>query len=209
MFRALLLDLDDTLFDRTAAVRALAAELARVQRGRALDREELDLLLELDERGHRDRRDFASDVAARIGLRVDPERFGSQLAEHVTAEPGVRETIEQLAGTLRVGVVTNGGAAQRAKLRRIGLDTIVHEAFVSSEVGLAKPAIGIFAHALAWTGCEPAQVLFVGDHPVVDLAPAASLGMATAWRVRGDWPASLAAPTHRIESIAELRKICR
>jgi hypothetical protein len=51
-------------------------------------------------------------------------------------------------------------------------------------------------------------VLFAGDDPIVDLAPAAAHGMATAWRVRGAWPRWLAPAAHQIESVAALEALC-
>ena len=203
-YRALLIDLDDTLFDRTAAFRAWAEVAARAELGRPLSGAEWALLLELDGRGHRPREELAAAARERLGLTIDAQRFGHTLVEHITREPGVVETITELARTRRVAVVTNGGTAQRAKLEAIGLSHVMHAVFVSSEVQITKPALGIFERALRWTEYEPHEVLFVGDDPIIDLAPAASLGMATAWRVRGVWPRELAPPTHRIEAITEL-----
>ena len=203
-YRALLIDLDDTLFDRTASLRAWAQVAARAELGRPLSGSEWALLLELDGRGHRPRDEFATDVRERLGLTVDPVRFGHNLVEHITREPGVIETLTELARTRRVALVTNGGTAQRAKLEALGLTDVMHAVFVSSEVQSTKPALGIFENALRWTEHAPHEVLFVGDDPIIDLAPASSLGMATAWRARGVWPRELAPPTHRIESITEL-----
>ena len=201
--RALLLDLDDTLFDRGAAFCGwLAGRL-----GRAPGAGELEAWSELDQRGRRPRAEFAA-TAARLGLAVDPERFPFELAEHVQPEAGAREAVGRLAARLRVGVVTNGGAAQRDKLARLGLADVVHAVFVSSELGAAKPAPAIFARALAWIGAAPHDVVFAGDDPIVDLAPAAAHGMVTAWRVRGAWPRGLASPAHRIHSVAALEELC-
>jgi HAD superfamily hydrolase (TIGR01509 family) len=202
-YRGLLLDLDDTLFDRAAAFAAWADGMAHIQLGRPLDPVELADLISIDRRGHRSRRAFADD-ARRLGLAVDAEAFPFQLAEHVVAEPGLRETIEGLAHDRRVAIVTNGGAAQRSKLQRLGLASIVRTVFVSEELGIAKPNPEIFERALAWSELPARDVVFVGDMPAIDLVPAAALGMATAWRVRGEWPAELAGPTHRIHQITEL-----
>jgi len=208
VFRGLLLDLDDTLFDRAAAFAAWAGGLAEVQLGRALDPAELDDLIAVDRGGRRSRRRFAED-ARLLGLAVDPEAFPFQLAEHVVPEPGVRETIEALASNRRIAIVTNGGAAQRVKLARIGLDSIVRMVLVSDEIGIAKPSIEIFERALRWTELQAGDVLFVGDQPATDLAPAATLGMATGWRARrGGWPPELAPPTYTIERIEQLVELC-
>ena len=208
MFRAVFLDLDDTLFDRTAAVRRWAAATLP-----ALDEADEHWLLACDARGRRPRLELATDLVARFALTARPEEIASafplQLASHVERDPGVREHIARLAIQTRVAVVTNGsGAAQRMKLRRLGLDQLVHAVFISGELGVAKPAPEIFRHALRWSGQAAADCLFVGDDPVNDIAPAAALGLVTAWRERDAWPSQLAPPTHRLASIEALAQVC-
>jgi FMN phosphatase YigB (HAD superfamily) len=208
MYRAVFLDLDDTLFDRTAAVRRWAAETLP-----ALDDTDEQWLLERDARGRRPRLEFATDLVERFELALRPELIASafplQLASHVEREAGVREQIARLAILTRVAVVSNGsGAAQRMKLRRLGLDQLVHAVFISGELGVAKPAPELFQHALRWSGQAAADCLFVGDDPVNDIAPAAALGLVTAWRERCAWPSELAPPAHRLPSIAALEQVC-
>jgi HAD superfamily hydrolase (TIGR01509 family) len=206
-YQALLLDLDDTLFDRSAALRAWAEVAVQTQLERPLTVTEWYVLVEIDGRGHRPREEFAAEARDRLGLEIDPLRFGHGLVQHLTLEPGAAETIAALAKRLRVGVVTNGGSAQRAKLDALGIAP--HVVFVSAEVGMTKPALGIFERALRWTERAANEVLFVGDDPIIDLAPAASLGMHTAWRARGhEWPTELAPPTYCIEAITELAELC-
>jgi len=115
LFRVIFFDLDDTQFDRTAALRSLDAEA-------------LAWVIELDDRGRRPRPHFAAAV-----------------------------------------IVTNGGAAQRDKLQRAGLADVVEQVVVSGELGIAKPAPGIFERALAWSEAAPGACLFVGDDPIDSL----------------------------------------
>jgi HAD superfamily hydrolase (TIGR01509 family) len=200
--RALLLDLDDTLFDRALAFRAWLAQ----RLGRVPEPAELTAFSEIDRRGHRPRTEFAAD-ASHLGLAVDPDRFPFELTEHIEPEPGTRESLARLAARLRVGIVTNGGPAQRTKLARLGLSDIVHAVFVSSELGHAKPGPQIFEHALRWTEHPPHEVLFAGDDPIIDLAPAAAHGMQTAWRARTPWPRWLAPARYEIHSISALEAL--
>jgi HAD superfamily hydrolase (TIGR01509 family) len=208
VFRGLLLDLDDTLYDRRPAFVAWAEATARAQLGRGLAIEELDGLCAIDRRGHRSRAQFAGDARRLYGLAVDPDRFPFELAEHLVPEPGARETIAAIARTRRVAVVTNGGPAQRVKLAKVGLADVVHAVFVSHELGVAKPAPAMFERALRWSELPAADVLMVGDMPAIDLAPAAVLGMATAWRQRSEWPAELAPPAYVIRAVTQLAEIC-
>jgi putative hydrolase of the HAD superfamily len=208
VYRAVFLDLDDTLYDRASAFRAWIDDLARVQLKRPLDEREFTAVKVLDERGHRPRHRFAADVRDNIGLFIDPDRAPAQITEYVEPEPGVREAVAKLAATRRVAIVTNGGMWQHTKLARIGLTEIVHAVFVSAELGFAKPELAMFEHALRWAGVQPIDALFVGDHPRADLLPAAGLGMATAWRARDEWPSAFPLPTYTIETIPQLLEIC-
>jgi putative hydrolase of the HAD superfamily len=202
--RAILFDLDDTLFDRTAALRRWAA----TQLG-AVDAEAFDWIVDLDRRGRRPRVHFAAGMIERFGVQRTVAElaaaFPSELAAQVRPDPGVRGAVQRLAAQARLAVVTNGGAAQRAKLAAAGLADVLTDVFVSSELGVAKPAPAIFEQALASTGAAATDCIFVGDDPLDDLAPAAALGMATAWLPRAPWPATaLLAPTFTIASIGAL-----
>lgn len=204
MVRALLFDLDDTLFDRTAALRRWAvSQLGEV------DGEAFAWIAELDQRGRRPRLHFAAGMVEHFGLQRTvaglAAAFPAELAMHVEPEPGVRPAIERLAAQTRIAIVTNGGAAQRDKLARAGLAHVIRDVFVSCELGVAKPAPAMFARALEWAGVPASECVFVGDDPETDLAPAAALGMMTAWLPRAPWPATLAlSPTFTIASIGAL-----
>jgi HAD superfamily hydrolase (TIGR01509 family) len=206
MYRAIFFDLDDTLFDRAAALRRWVARHVG-----NLDSADLAWVIDLDDRGRRPRLHFAAAIVERFRIQRTVTElaaaFPAELAVQVEPEVGARETIVRLAADRRVAVVTNGGPAQRDKLARAGLADVLETVFVSGELGMAKPAPAIFERALAWSALEPAECLFVGDDPIHDIAPAAALGMATAWRVPsvgGVWPAELASPRFAIRSIAEL-----
>ncbi len=53
--------------------------------------------------------------------------------------------------------------------------------FYSYELGAAKPSPAPFLRALDAVGCAPEDALMVGDSYAEDIAPAAALGLATAW----------------------------
>jgi putative hydrolase of the HAD superfamily len=102
---------------------------------------------------------------------------------------------------LRLGVVTNGeGEAQRAKLRRIGLEAHFAVVVASGEVGVAKPRREIFALACERLGVEPQETAHVGDRLDLDARAAAAAGL------RGVWLDRLKAP-HGAEEIEGVRRI--
>lgn len=207
---ALLLDLDDTLYDRDRALVAWAQRCARAQVGHELSREALAALRRIDHGGHRDRRAFAADARA-LGLTVDPEQFPFAIAGELTVDPTTVATLTRLADRYRLAIVTNGGPAQRIKLAALGLADLRCAIIVSGELGVAKPDRAIFDAALRACDAASHEAVFVGDHPYIDIAAAAALGMATAWRIHHGrtppWPRELAAPRWTIAAIDELPEL--
>ncbi len=78
----------------------------------------------------------------------------------------------------RLGVVTNGYATmQRKKIAYHELGDCVDFVLVSEEVGAHKPAPDIFEAAINRAGCDPENVLFVGDTADTDLEGACNAGV--------------------------------
>lgn len=222
--RAVLFDLDGTLFDYDAAE---AAAVTATLRGAGLDPDgEVVASYRRINAQHWGALERGETTAAR--LRV--ERWEEVLAEHDVTDvdvgalaqrylaalaagsqlvAGAVEVVAAVAARHPVAYVTNGLAdVQRPRLEASPLRSYTRSIVISDEVGAAKPDPAIFEAALAELGDPtPDRVTMVGDNPVADIAGAASLGMATVWvtrpggkHVAGDGPS----PTHRIADIREL-----
>lgn len=94
---------------------------------------------------------------------------------------GTLESLDLLSKQFILAALTNGNA----DISRLGLDSYFSFAHTSASVGLGKPHPEIFHQALqsakALTGQEvlAGQTLHVGDHPDLDIAAAAAVGMHT------------------------------
>lgn len=78
---------------------------------------------------------------------------------------------------------------------------------MSETVDLRKPDPRVFQLAATQIEVAPERILFVGDHPEVDIVGATAVGMQTAWLRRNrDWPPERAEtpPTYTVDSLAEL-----
>ncbi len=126
--------------------------------------------------------------------------------EGVRPRPEVGELLARLAPRYRLAVVSNGGARQREKLARAGLERAfaAERVVISSEVGAEKPDPRIFARALAALGLAEGEVLHVGDDPVRDILGAQRAGLRSCWLARGAYPAELPPPSFAIRALAEL-----
>ncbi|GAB2579384.1 hypothetical protein Aab01nite_55170 [Paractinoplanes abujensis] len=185
----LLLDLDNTLIDRTTAFKTWA--------GARFGASETPWLIEQDRDGYRRREELAALIAARYRLDaaevLDELRKG--MVDELSPDPLVADALTRAtaAGYVPV-VVTNGTVAQQeAKLRRTGLDRLVAAWIVSEGAGVRKPDRRIFERAAAAVGRTLRDGgWMVGDHAEFDVGGGAGAGLRTGWVSAGrDWPATL------------------
>ncbi|MCU0607721.1 MAG: HAD family hydrolase [Candidatus Edwardsbacteria bacterium] len=95
--------------------------------------------------------------------------------------PGVHQVLGELGGSYHLGVIANQPPLVRGELAAHGLAGFFDLLVISDEVGLHKPDVRIFAHALSLAQADPARCLMVGDRVDNDVRPARSLGMRTVW----------------------------
>ena len=194
-------DLDNTLFDRDAAVRRFfrwyLTSLGRdTQEPGGTDL--LGAIMALDQGGDGDRSTFCREVCELCGQAPEAApalwaAWQAKLPEFIWFEHKALASLFWLRSHFRHALVSNGGSAlQRAKLRRAGVrhHFAAGDIFISGEVGFEKPDARMFGAALRALGKRPEQVLHVGDHPTNDIAGATAVGMRTCWVSRGRTPPS-------------------
>lgn len=223
MVRAVLFDLDDTLFDHRGCSRlALGAvhaahpklrqmAFAEVERLHGTLLEELHQRVQVGDlsvdaaREERFRRLFAA-----AGLEEDEEAI-AQVAQSYrdgyrqrrTPVAGARSLLRLVRSRARVGIVSNNLLAeQEAKLRHCNFSALVDVLVVSEETGVSKPDPRIFAAALERLGCRAENAVMVGDSWLADVRGALAAG------IRPIWFNPLRLPTPDIEgAAAELRAL--
>ncbi len=215
-FDAVLFDLDNTVADRVAAVRRLAGKLYDAEaglRGRLPRDRAIKLFEEIDGDGLVfDKVQLFRDVSeAWGGLSKPPEALAAWLQtaypESYEPVPEVHSFLAELSGSgIPWGIITNGPAFQRTKVRQLGLDKMTDCIVISSEADVRKPHPEIFRIGLENLGVgTPEMALFAGDSPESDIAGAGSAGMKTAWVRRGrTWPPEMKAPDIQIDQLYEL-----
>jgi putative hydrolase of the HAD superfamily len=206
VLRAILFDLDDTLYPELDFARsAMAAVAAGVEERwgvpAAAARVALDRALEVHGRGHTidralDALGVAYDGAAIAALVAAYRAHRPQLALH----PDAARALDRLrARGVRLAVVTDGDpAVQRAKAAALALERWMSHLRFTWDDGREheKPHRRAFDPALAALGVDGAQAAYVGDNPAKDFVGARALGLATVRVLRGPHREAVARPGH-------------
>lgn len=200
--RAVLFDLDDTLFDHSGCAReALSAVhsghacfagigFEAFERAHAAYLEELHqevmfgrLPLE-DARRERFRRLFnAYDVdAGRELAGAAASMYRDRYRESRRTVQGAAALLRLVKTRARVGVVSNNLLAeQQEKIAFCGIEAFVDALVVSEEAGVAKPDPAIFTLALDRLGCRAEDAVMIGDSWSADVAGARAAGIRAVW----------------------------
>ena len=129
------------------------------------------------------------------------------------AKPGDR--LRDRLDAVRVAVWISHGhhhewpvGMQRAKLKSLGLESLVDIVVVSGEEGMHKPAAELFHRAAERLCVDPSRCLYVGDNPVNDVGGAIGAGMHAIWlRTDMSWPDETPRPPHSIRSLGALVRV--
>jgi putative hydrolase of the HAD superfamily len=192
----ILFDIDGTLLDDPAAMRAGAAALhATAGLDGPFESFLADWCAAADrqfDRYIRGEVDYQEQRRARVREVVDGSvddagadaLFAAYLEAHEHAWSLYDDSLpclDALSGH-RLGVVSNGlGQQQRDKLARTGIIDRFERVVISAEVGERKPDAAIFLHACANAGCVPSEVVYIGDRYETDALGARRAGLTGVW----------------------------
>ncbi|GGW07528.1 hydrolase [Streptomyces narbonensis] len=204
--RAVLWDVDDTIFDYATADRAgMSAHLTAeglldgfdsVDQALARWRE----LTELHwRRFETEGGDFQDQRRARVRDFLGAPRLTAAGADdwfdryvvHYQAAwelfPDALPVLDLLAVDYRHAVLSNSSIhAQDPKLRALGVRDRFEAVLCAAELGFAKPAPEAFHAACTALGLAPQEIAYVGDQPDIDARGAAEAGLVGIWLDRAD-----------------------
>ncbi|MCO6679213.1 HAD family hydrolase [Cutibacterium avidum] len=203
----IMVDLDNTLVDRQAAIRRWARSFTEEHGGSV---EDVEWLIAVDGDGGTARETLAAAGIQRFGSSRSCSDVALELRTGIVERsdlfPGAVEGLREMRELGCVVVcVTNGSIlGQRATLQATGLAEEFDSVIISEAVGLRKPDPGIFYRAADSVLAPLNWSWMVGDSPMADVLGAAALGCRTAWIRRGrTWAAELRAPDMTIDRAAE------
>ncbi len=109
------------------------------------------------------------------------------LISHIRMYPGVAHLIEELKTTYKIAIVTNGlQEVSRPKIELLGLDKKFDAAFVSGEVGAAKPTKRFFDYCFQYLKLhDTSKTMIIGDSQNSDIRGGNDYGMTSVWISHG------------------------
>jgi putative hydrolase of the HAD superfamily len=198
--RAVLWDVDDTIFDYTSADRAgmrqhllsegLPDGYDSVGQALAAWREVTDLHWARFAQGETDfqgqRRDRVRSFLGRPMSDADADAWFERHVTHFEAAwslfPDTVPVLDVLADEYRHAVLSNSSIHnQDRKLRVLGVRDRFEAVVCAVELGVSKPDAGAFHAACDAIGLRPQEVAYVGDHPDIDARGAVAAGLVGIW----------------------------
>lgn len=112
-------------------------------------------------------------------------------------------TLNKLAKHFKVGAITNGNA----DLDAIGVKEYFDFVITAQEVGVAKPDKKIFEYAQRKTNLACHELIYVGDHPTIDMLGCIKSGWRALWFNPDEhpWPEDEVHQDHQPD--AEIQKL--
>jgi HAD superfamily hydrolase (TIGR01509 family) len=198
--KAVLFDVDDTLFDRKVAQKAVC-NLIVEQMPRVFKAFEMERIQEAFLKSDQISTDIFNSGAPSEGLRDKRSRLflqllgiGEDYVPAVTelyvrdyplvnaAMDGAIQVVNKLSRKFRVGVISNGFPdVQYRKLETMGLYDLFSCIVLSEVISIRKPDPAIFHKAASLMHVKLEECLYVGDSYVNDVIGAKNAGMQACW----------------------------
>lgn len=192
MIKAVVFDLDHTLFDRQGTLRAVAKYF----------RDRFDMKPQISDEEFTDRWIYADDTFVYSGWQYIYENLiengvfntvptfeeyrdfvVEQFHHNAVSFPETVPMLEELKKRgFKTALITNGHhSLQYRKIDILGLRNVFDEIIVSGDTDFEKPDARIFLLMAQKLGVEADEMIYVGDHPINDIEGATKAGCKTIW----------------------------
>lgn len=217
MLRAVIFDLDDTLYDEAEYVSQAFAHTAAYLAEKLGTPEKKEIfhgrMLELMERDGRGR--IFDVICEETGAALSVEelvRVYRGTKPVLRLYPDAELLLQSLSEKqIKTGLITDGcSRVQHEKIAALELNRRLDCVIATDDFGMSKPQTAVYEKCLDALGCEPSAAAYVGDNPRKDFVGAKALGMDTFRIVRekGMHMRDEAEPereaAHRIAALTEL-----
>lgn len=192
MIKAVIFDLDGTLLNRDASVRAFINcqyELLNQWVGHIPKETYSSRFIELECRGYVWKDKVYQQLVDEFRITGITQEFLLQdYIEHFKQScipfPNLIYLLEKLMRkSISIGLITNGkGQFQMDVIEALGIKKYFKTILISEWEGIRKPDPGIFYSALERLNVPAHQSIYVGDHPQNDIQAARNAGLTGVWK---------------------------
>ena len=194
--KAVLWDLDDTLYSRVEAARATFPGMFRELLYPGRCEEYISQAVEYMMSRVRRWSMVSEDAFSELLLKYPSDRpysreacldyYYSHITDYAKPNDGAVRVMRELSGRgIKNAVVTNmykeRAPIQREKIEAIGIASLLDAVVISGEVGLRKPEREIYDLTARMLGVKNYECIFVGDDPDSDIKGALGAGMRAVW----------------------------
>ena len=230
MYKTILLDIDNTLFDylkaENYAVRTTFEDFgfftsvseSKFEEVKKEYRNINDLLWEKLEKGKITSTELKIErfriLFEKINLSYSSEEFSKQylkrLGEGAFLFDGAEELCKYLHGKYKLGIITNGmKEVQYSRVEKSAIGKYIDKIIVSDDIGISKPNAGIFEYALKKLGIEDKkESIMVGDSLSADIQGGINFGIDTCWvNLQNEYSDGKIKPKYTVTSLEEIYRI--
>lgn len=224
MYKAVVFDLDHTLFDRYATFKSilekdLAYTVFKADKGADEILKEWTYVDKKYSHLFINHWDYTFDHLKSKDMILDTIQKENFFRNYIAAlfgltaipYPDTISTLETLKNAgLKLGVITNGWhELQIKKIKMLGITDYFDEIIISRDFSSDKPDRRLFDIMAEHLDVKPEKILFVGDNPINDVDGARRAGYKTAWlNATGFWATpEIARADYEIDALCELTEI--
>lgn len=218
--KAVLWDLDDTLYSRVAAARQVFPGMFRAHLYAGRDASFIEAAADYM-MTQVSRNSMVHEAAFQALIEKFPpdkpyvradclDYYYEHLPEFAVPYPEQLEVVKKLKALgIKTAIVTNVASdrlySQRNKIKALKLESLFDAVVLSGELGVHKPDRRIYDHAAKLLGVPNEACVFVGDDPASDISGALSAGMEAVWIDRWEDEGAFADEprVRRVESVLE------
>ena len=122
--------------------------------------------------------------------------------------PGAIELLEYLRPKYNLYILSNGfKELQSRKMKTAGIDRYFNALILSEDIGVNKPDSRLYEHAMRKTASEPQESLMIGDMLDTDIVGAANFGMDSIYYNPKGKTGHPFAATYEVAHLLEIKEI--
>jgi len=121
-------------------------------------------------------------------------------------------TLKELRKNYKTGLITNGKhELQAKKIEMLGMEDLFDEVMISDDYGVRKPDTKLYEIMADKLGFLPSEMLYVGDHPKNDIDASRNAGYIPVWvKTTGTWIyPDIEKPELQVDTVAELPELLK